>query len=176
QGQRKYLNTSVLSTGQWIKIAVPQAGVYKVTGSDLRAAGLTGNLASVQIRLFGNGGEVLPESNAVQIQDDLKEVAVDLSDGGDGSFDANDFFLFYAPGPHQWNRDSLSAGFIYTKNPYSDLSYYFIQLGAANGKRLLSKKAYAGSGNLVDVFDVAKNGMGNILATSLGGLPCGISI
>jgi hypothetical protein len=153
QGQRKYLNTSVLSTGQWIKIAVPQAGVYKVTGSDLRAAGLTGNLASGQIRLFGNGGEVLPESNAVQIQDDLKEVAVDLSDGGDGSFDANDFFLFYAPGPHQWNRDSSSAGFLYTKNPYSDLSYYFIQLGAANGKRLLSKKAYAGSGNLVDVFD-----------------------
>ena len=153
QGQRKYLNTSVLSTGQWIKIAVPQAGVYKVTGSDLRAAGLTGNLASGQIRLFGNGGEVLPESNAVQIQDDLKEVAVDLSDGGDGSFDANDFFLFYAPGPHQWKRDSSSAGFLYTKNPYSDLSYYFIQLGAANGKRLLSKKAYAGSGNLVDVFD-----------------------
>ncbi|MFN5055750.1 MAG: type IX secretion system sortase PorU [Bacteroidota bacterium] len=153
QGQRKYLNTSVLSTGQWIKIAVPQAGVYKVTGSDLRAAGLTGNLASGQIRLFGNGGEVLPESNAVQIQDDLKEVAVDLSDGGDGSFDANDFFLFYTPGPHQWKRDSLSAGFLYTKNPYSDLSYYFIQLGAANGKRLLSKKAYAGSGNLVDVFD-----------------------
>jgi len=152
-GQRKYLNNSVLSSGQWIKIAVQQGGVYKITGNDMRSAGLTGNLVSGQIRLFGNGGGVLPESNEAEIQDDLKEVAIEVSDGGDGSFDANDFFLFYAPGPHQWQRDSTAKGFIYSKNPYSDFSFYFIQLGSVNGKRMLPKKIYAGSGNLMDLFD-----------------------
>ncbi len=152
-GQRKYASNSVLATGQWIKIAVQQGGVYKISGSDIRSAGLSGNISSAQIRLFGNGGGVLPESNAAEIQDDLREVAIEMVDGGDGSFDAGDFFLFYAPGPHQWSRDSSSSGFTYLKNFYSDHSYYFIQFGSAIGKRILSKKAYTGSGNTVSAFD-----------------------
>lgn len=152
-GQRKYASNSVLATGQWLKIAVQQAGVYRISGNDIRSAGLSGNIASAQIRLFGNGGAVLPEGNAADIQDDLKEVAIEMVDGADGSFDAGDFFLFYAPGPHQWSSDTSSPGFTYLKNFYSDHSYYFIQLGSVSGKRILSKKAYAGSGKPVDAFD-----------------------
>ena len=112
-GQRKYASNSVLATGQWIKIAIQQGGVYKISGSDIRSAGLSGKISSGQIRLFGNGGGVLPESNAAEIQDDLREVAIEMVDGGDGSFDAGDFFLFYAPGPHQLSRDSSSSGFTF---------------------------------------------------------------
>ncbi len=152
-GQRKYANSSVLSTGDWIKISVESAGVYKLSANDLKLAGIAGSISSSQIRLFGNGGSVLPESNAAAITDDLQENAIEMNDGGDGIFDGSDYFLFYAPGPHQWIRDSTEIGFHFLKNPYSNLSYYFLQWGGGTGKRVAQKALSSASGKQVDMFD-----------------------
>ena len=153
RGQRKYAENSVLSTGQWVKIAVDSPGIYKVTASDIKSAGISGSISSAQIRLFGNGGMVLPESNAVDVLDDLKENAIEMVDGGDGVFDANDYFIFYAPGPHHWLRDTSAVGFKYLKNFYTDKSFYFIQVGVLNGKRIASKNSSNVSGQLLTIYD-----------------------
>ena len=60
EGQRRYAAASVLSTGQWAKVSVDHQGVYKVSASLLKNAGLTSAIPSVNIRIFGTGGGVFP--------------------------------------------------------------------------------------------------------------------
>ncbi|MDE3253360.1 MAG: hypothetical protein KGO92_11175, partial [Bacteroidota bacterium] len=136
RAQRTYAPHSVLATGNFYKIAIPKKGIYKVDGNLLRTLipGLT-NPVSASIRLYGNGGAMLEEDNALARPDDLTENAIQMVDGGDGVFDPNDYFLFYAPGPQQWIRDSLNQQWHHRKNLYSDTSYYFITLGGT-GKRI----------------------------------------
>lgn len=134
--QRVYAPNSVLATGNWYRIGIKQEGVYKVDVAQLSALGIpTGNLPSASIRLYGNGGGMIDENNASPRPDDLFENPVEMVDGGDGIFNGNDYFLFYAPGPHRWLKDSVNAGFRHKKNLYADTCYYFITTGGA-GKRI----------------------------------------
>ena len=135
-GQLNYAANSVLSTGSWFKIGVKQEGIYKIDIPFLNSLGInTANLPSASIRLYGNGGGMLDENNAVPRQDDLFENAIEVFDGGDGILNGNDYFLFYAAGPNHWIKDSLNQRFIHQKNLYSDTSYYFIAVGGT-GKRI----------------------------------------
>lgn len=95
----------------------------------------TNSLASSSIRVFGNGGRMLPEGNDQPRADDLQELAIQVLDGGDGQLNGTDQVLFFAPGPDEWVRDSLQQRFRHRKNLYSDKSYFFVSVGA-NGKRI----------------------------------------
>src|SRR5689334_24204418 len=54
--QRIYKASSVLASGTWYKIAIGQAGIYRIDIPFLSSLGVnTSNLASSSIRLFGNG-------------------------------------------------------------------------------------------------------------------------
>ena len=136
EGQRTYKPVSVLSSGVLGKISLKESGVYKVDVAFLSGLGFsTSNLASGSIRLFGNGGAMLSESNADIPIDDLMENAIQMVDGGDGLFNGNDYFLFYANGPDQWIKDSLNKKFTHQKNIYSDSAYYFLTVDGT-GKRI----------------------------------------
>ncbi len=134
--QRTYAPHSVLAAGNWYKIGITKQGVYKVDGNLLSRLipGLT-NPASAGIRLFGNGGAMLDEDNAIPRPDDLAENAIQMVDGGDGVFNPDDYFLFYAPGPQRWVGDSTGNTWRHRKNLYSDTAYYYISIGGA-GKRI----------------------------------------
>ena len=135
-GQRSYVPVSVLSTGSWYKISINSAGIYKIDIPFLNSLGInTTNLSSASIRLFGNGGQMIPENNAAPRIDDLKENAVFMADGGDGIFNGADYFLFYAAGPDLWEKDSVNQRFVHRKNLYTDKSFYFLTIGG-NGKRI----------------------------------------
>jgi hypothetical protein len=153
QGQRRYAAASVLSSGQWAKVSVDHQGVYKVPASLLKNAGLTSGMPSANIRIFGTGGGVLPESNQPITTDDLPELAIEMNDGGDGVFDGNDFFLFYAPGPDQWMFNPVTRQFEFRKNPYSDQSYYFINFGNTPGKRITEMPVAVNPSTVVVEFD-----------------------
>jgi hypothetical protein len=134
--QRQYNAASVLATGVWYKIEVAETGIYKIDLAFLANLGVnTSNLASSSVRLFGNGGGMLTESNAGPWQDDLVENAIMVMDGGDGVLSGNDYLLFYANGPHQWLKDSANKRFIHRQNLYSNKSFYFLSVGGA-GKRI----------------------------------------
>ena len=139
--QRAYKTNSVLSSGFWGKIAVKDAGIYKVDVAFLTALGFNvSGISSNTIRLFGNGGTMLSERNADKPIDDLAENAILMVDGGDGLFNGTDYFLFYAGGPDRWLNDSLNRRFIHQKNVYSDSAYYFITT-SGTGKRIASLQA-----------------------------------
>jgi hypothetical protein len=134
--QRTYTSNSVLSSGSWYKIAVKDPGIYKIDISFLNSLGInTNNLSSGSIRLFGNGGQMLAESNAGAWADDLKENAISVVDGGDGILNGADYILFYANGPDEWVKDSANLRFTHRKNLYTDKAFYFLSVGG-NGKRI----------------------------------------
>jgi hypothetical protein len=135
EAQRTYKSSSVLASGNWYKISVDREGIYKIDPSFLAALGIQGTIPSGQIRVFGNGGGMLPESNAKNALDDLEEVAVLVEDGGDGTFNGSDQLLFYTPGPNHWLLDSNTRQFHHIKNLYTDKAYYFISIGG-QGKRI----------------------------------------
>lgn len=135
-GQRSYQAHSVLATGVWFKIAITQTGVHKIDLAFLSSLGIsTAGLASNSIRLYGNGGQMLSESNNGAWLDDLQENAIQVVDGGDGVMNGSDYLLFYAEGPHRWIKDSSNQRFNHQKNLYSDRSFYYISIGGA-GKRI----------------------------------------
>src|SRR5215207_7127384 len=117
-GQRTYASHSVLATGNWYRISVSEPGVYKLDLPFLSGLGITGTIPSAAIRLYGNGGGMLPEAAGSHPPDDLVENGLLVVDGGDGTLNGADYLLFYAPGPHQWKKDSLGQRFAHIKNIY----------------------------------------------------------
>jgi hypothetical protein len=138
KAQRTYKSSSVLASGNWYKFSVEREGIYKIDVSFLSALGIQGTIPSAQLRIYGNGGGMLPESNAENAIDDLEEIAVSVDDGGDGLFNGQDQLLFYSRGPDQWSLDSNSGQFHHIKNLFSNKAYYFITIGGV-GKRVLQK-------------------------------------
>lgn len=140
EAQRVYKSASSLASGNWYKIAVSAPGIYRVDLSLLRQLGVsTQGLSSSSIRLYGNGGGLLPEPCNGARTDDLIEDAIDMVDGEDGNFGEGDYFLFYAPGPHHWIKDTVSRRFTHIKNIYTEQAYYFINVGGGAGKRVISQ-------------------------------------
>jgi len=132
QAQRIYKPSSVLASGTWYKIAVEQAGIFRIDIPFLNTLGInTSNLASSSIRLFGNGGAMLSEANNGPWYDDLTENSIQVVDGGDGVINGNDYILFYAEGPDRWLKDSANKQFHHQKNLYSNRSFYFLTVGGS---------------------------------------------
>ncbi|MDI9318838.1 MAG: type IX secretion system sortase PorU [Phycisphaerales bacterium] len=137
--------SSVLANGSWQKISIDKRGVYKVDYDFVKnTLGQVGSISSPSIRLFGNGGTMLYEANAVPRPYDLLENAIEMYDGGDGIFGAGDYFLFYANGPTEWLKDSVNQQFKHRTNLYADKSYYFISFDNGLGLRINNASA-AGS-------------------------------
>lgn len=126
---------SPLATGSWHKISVSKTGFYKVDHTFLTKMGISG-INSSDIRLFGKGGKMLPEKNSTENIKGLTETAIQVFDGGDGSFDAGDYFIFYAQGPVSWEEVAGVPGLIGNKNYYIDKGYYFLNFDGGAGKRV----------------------------------------
>lgn len=111
----RYAENSVLNNGRWVKIAVQNSGVYKITSAQLSKMGFKD---ISKVRLFGYGGHIIPEKNIHLQTDDLCEIPV---------WRENDYLLFYANGTILWE---YSVGrFIHRQNVYSNYSYYFLNEG-----------------------------------------------
>ena len=133
-------NNSVLSSGTWFKFSVDTTGVFKIDRNLLQSIGIsTSGLNPRKIHIYGNGGQLLPELNSVFRYDDLQENAIYIEGETDGSFDANDFILFYAKGPHDWVVDTTNETATHRQNIYSDKAYYFITVNETDGKRIQAK-------------------------------------
>ncbi|MCW3073221.1 MAG: hypothetical protein JWP69_290 [Flaviaesturariibacter sp.] len=150
--QRTYKAHSALASGNWYKITVSAEGVYKMDAAFFASLGISGNISSSQLRVFGTNPGMLPEANAQVRIDDLEELAVQVVDGGDGTISGSDQVLFYSPGPNPWKKDSLNKRFIHTKNLYSDRAYYFISVGGT-GKRVSLQAGNPLPGITVTSFD-----------------------
>lgn len=133
---------SVLQQGIWVKIGVTQSGVYRLDQATLtRLNPAFATTDPRQIRLYGNGGAVLPQPNATPRPADLTENAVQVTGEADGRFDAGDALLFFGQSPHVVRYDSVARRFTHQINPYSDTTFYFVTIGSPAGRRIANRLA-----------------------------------
>lgn len=123
--EKFYANSSVLSSGTWVKIGVEETGVYEIPYSTLREMGFSD---PSKVSLYGRGGRVLSESFVTNagvpiLTDDLAPVKVIHEDG---------CLYFYGLGPDEITYESSSTystgGYFKRKsrNIYSNRGYYFL--------------------------------------------------
>ncbi len=134
--RQRMLSQSVLADGQWFKIRINKSGIYKLTYDDLKSMGFPVDGDPANIALYGNGGGVLPEKNNAPRPAGLTENPIEVVDGGNGSFDAGDYILFYGVGPVVWKYNATTGHFNHQNNYYDDYAYYFLTLGTQPGLRI----------------------------------------
>lgn len=127
------VTNSVLASGNWYKFYIEKSGVYKVSKSFLQSLGLNVNVDPRTIKIYGNGGRMLPLLNDTSYPIDLEENAIQFIGEEDGVFDASDYILFYAEGVDTWNSESLTS-----VNLFSDKAYYYVTTAGGAGKRILN--------------------------------------
>ncbi|MBL4707795.1 MAG: type IX secretion system sortase PorU, partial [Flavobacteriales bacterium] len=132
-----FASQSALSSGEWYKIAVVNEGVFKLTRTALKNLGVdVDNVDPRNLKLYGYGGGMLPEANSESRPDDMQENAIFVSGEQDGSFDSQDFVLFYGEDQVAWEYDGTQEMFRHKLNLYSDTTFYYIKVGASPGKRI----------------------------------------
>jgi len=128
---RRAVVSSVLTTGVWKKFYIQKSGVYKISKSFLSQLGVNVAVDPRTIKIFGNGGRMLPLVNSVAYPNDLEENAIQFIGENDGVFNDSDYILFYAEGVEGWNLENQTH-----INQYADKTYYYVTTGGANGKRI----------------------------------------
>ena len=137
---------SELSTGTWYKLSITSTGIYKLTYSDLEAMGIdVAHINPKNIRMFHNGGGVLPTLNKSPYPDDLAEIPIFVQGETDEVFNKTDYILFYARGPVTWSYNAALDYYTHKPNPYTDQTYAFLTVGETPGKRIQYDEAPTGT-------------------------------
>jgi len=147
---KSFVNSSVLQSGKWVKIAVDTTAIYKITYSQLINMGISN---PENIRVYGSGGGMLPKMNSENSTDDLPNNSIYMNKGTDGVFNSGDFILFYAKGPRSWKFDESSNEFVHENHLYSDFSYYFLSSDMGNPTLIQSISSLPSSNITVTGFD-----------------------
>ncbi len=148
------VGTSILASGTWYKIGVTKTGFYKIDNSFISSLGLTpSTINPANIRVFGNGGQMLSEDNDAARPSDLLENAIMVTGNGDNVFDNGEAAIFYATGPTKWTKDSTNQRFLHTKNLYSDTAYYFVTFDRGAGLRVTQQAAVTGGNVNVNSYN-----------------------
>jgi len=148
--------SSVLVGGNWCKIATNKSGIYKITYSSLESLGVDVNDLQISaIKLYGNGGGMLPKLNSDFRYDDLVENAIKIHDSNsNGIFESNDYILFYGESPHNWSHNASSGLFKHEIHLFSDEVNYFLTIDNQEvGSRIESKQVLQNATKTIASFN-----------------------
>ena len=111
-----YTSTSKLANGRWVKIAIPENGIYQLTFEELSQMGFSNPEA---VRIYGKGGYPISELLDGYTPDDLTQIPVKVYDNK---------ICFYGCGPVKYTLSTPTGTPHYTRvfNSYSTKGYYFI--------------------------------------------------
>jgi hypothetical protein len=147
---------SVLSSGDFYKISVENDGVYQLTYSDFQQLNIsTNNLDISSIKVYGNGGGMLPNLNSDFKYSDLQENAIYIYDNNNnGFFNSEDYLLFFGQSSNEWKFDSIQNIFDYYEHLYSDKNYYFVTVDESSpGKRIGEKQTLLNFSKTITSFN-----------------------
>ncbi|TVR77164.1 MAG: T9SS C-terminal target domain-containing protein [Chitinophagaceae bacterium] len=156
-GANTYPQSSVLSSGDWYKIAVEKSAIHKINRNLITELGLNpDNIDPSNVRVFGIEGGMLPEYNGIERTTDLRELAVEVSGAGSGSFSNNDYVLFYGSSPHAVFYNEETERFDHQKNLYTDKTFYFINISSTNSQQVTTASSVPNPNNISTHFSEYK--------------------
>ena len=83
------------ASGNWVRIGVVKDGMYKLDYHFFKSAGIdTATLNPADIRIYGNGGAMLPSDNSVFRIDDLEENAIWVKGQNDAALKKTIMYCF----------------------------------------------------------------------------------
>ncbi len=142
----RILENSPMATGDWYKIEIKDngengssEGMYKISKAFLEGAGI--NLTNVDprtVKMYGNGGELLPDSVSSPRPSNLDEIAIYFEGEADGQFNNEDFILFYNKAINNWKYSAGSRTYNHYVNYHTRSNYYWICLNTANNGRRMA--------------------------------------
>ncbi len=142
---KKSVKNSVLSTGDWYRFEVKEEGIYKIDKAYLSKLGIDVNSIDPRtIKIYNNGGYILPWSVNEDRPDGLLENAIFISGENDGKFDDADYILFYGRGVDFFEFNQRLNAIKRNKHWYSKHNYYWLTVSGSNGKRMLKQSNVAG--------------------------------
>ncbi|MBR5170825.1 MAG: type IX secretion system sortase PorU [Muribaculaceae bacterium] len=135
-----YATTSKLATGKWVKISIPENGMYEITYDELREMGFSN---PERVNVYGSGGAKISEVMNGAAIDDLKGIPI---------LRTNNKICFYCNGPISFSISDYSTTprFARTFNPYSQVGCYFLT-ETTQGDLVPAKKAKVAVTNYVDM-------------------------
>ncbi len=146
---------SALSDGDIYKISTSTHGIHKI-GYDFLKNDLNIDIDNIDprtIKILGNGGGSLPGKNSDFRHDDVVENAITIIGENDGSFNQNDYILFYAEGSSKKHYDPNSNVFSVQSNIYDGNNYYFIKISSGNGLRISEQPSQNNPTYSTNTFD-----------------------
>ncbi len=148
------VSSSILSNGNFFKMSVSTSGVHKIDAALAGTLGLViSSVALSDIRIYGNGGGMLPELNNQYYPDDLLENAIEVVDNNsNNAWDSDDYVLFYGVGPTAWNLDVGTKKYSPEVNLYDDYAYYFINVDQGPGLRISSIASLAAASDEITTY------------------------
>jgi hypothetical protein len=138
--------SSVLAAGDWYRLTVNEDGMYRLDPAYLASLGI--NVATLDprtIKIYGNGGQEVPENLVLPRAQDLTEVAIYVAGESDGKMDAGDFVAFYGAGPRGWTYDRTARTFRHYLHHYAEVNFYWLTAGGTAGKRMANQPSLAAS-------------------------------
>ncbi len=147
---------SVLATGTWYRFKAPSEGIYRINRDELNSLGIdAGSVDPRTIKIYNNGGYNLPEEVETQIPDNLVENAIYISGQADGSFDNNDYILFYGRGTDFYEYSSLKNEVARNKHDYTKDNYFWITSEGVEGKRMDVKNSSSSAAGYIQDYTEA---------------------
>jgi hypothetical protein len=149
-----YAANSVLASGNWVKIAVTQNGIYRIDFALLRNMGInTDQIDPRNLKLYGIGAGMLPQENSKARIDDLQEMAILVQGETDGKFNPGDFIAFYGESQiNQWDFNPSTKIYNYNSNLYSDTTYYFLTVANTAGKRIAKRSGPSNADTTISTY------------------------
>ena len=135
----KYSNQSKLATGKWVKISIPEDGMYQITYEELKQMGFSN---PETVRIYGYGGHPLSEMLDGNAYDDLIQIPYKWND---------EKIYFYGCGPVKLSITTPTTTPQYTRdiNSYSTLGYYFITSDESSPRKEPTNITYQVTGSKV---------------------------
>ena len=143
-------SNSALASGTWYKFYIENTGVHRLTKRFIEDLGVnTNGLDPRNIKIYGNGGAMIPFSNAVPQPFDVTENAIKFVGEEDGIFNNEDHILFFAQGPKGFNEESNT-----NINIYTDRTFYYLNVSGTPGKRITPISVPTGATTeVIDTFE-----------------------
>jgi len=126
---------SPFAQGDWYRIDVTDDGMYKLDYTYLHSLNISVSDIN-SIRMFGNGGLVIPDNNTDPRPDSLVEIPRLVVRKNASGIDTADYIVFYARRVRGWQYNPGSKNFTHYINPYTEKNCYYFTVSQGTGRQM----------------------------------------